>query len=31
MTIKVGDSVPAVKLKRLGAEGMEEVDTGELF
>jgi len=31
MTINVGDSVPAVKLKRLGAEGMEEVDTGELF
>ena len=31
MTIKVGDTVPAVKLKRLGAEGMEEVDTGELF
>lgn len=31
MTIKVGDSIPAVKLKRLGAEGMEEVDTGELF
>ena len=31
MTIKVGDSIPAVKLKRLGAEGMEEVDTGEFF
>ncbi|MCR9165590.1 MAG: peroxiredoxin [Nannocystaceae bacterium] len=31
MTIKVGDSVPAVKLKRLGAEGFEEVDTGEFF
>jgi len=31
MTIKVGESVPAVKLKRLGAEGMEEVDTGEFF
>lgn len=31
MTINVGDSVPAVKLKRLGAEGMEEVDTGEFF
>jgi len=29
--INVGDSVPAVKLKRLGAEGMEEVDTGEFF
>ncbi|HHK43004.1 MAG TPA: peroxiredoxin [Planctomycetaceae bacterium] len=31
MTINVGDSVPAVKLKRLGAEGMEELDTGEFF
>ncbi len=31
MTINVGDTVPAVKLKRLGAEGMEEVDTGEFF
>ncbi len=31
MTIKVGDSVPAVKLKRLGAEGFEDVDTGEFF
>lgn len=31
MTINVGDSVPAVKLKRLGAEGLEEVDTGEFF
>lgn len=31
MTIKIGDSVPAVKLKRLGAEGLEEVDTGEFF
>ena len=31
MSIKVGDKLPSVKLKRLGAEGMEEVDTGELF
>lgn len=31
MTINVGDTVPAVKLKRLGAEGFEEVDTGEFF
>jgi peroxiredoxin len=31
MTIKVGDTVPAVKLKRLGADGMEEIDTGEMF
>ncbi len=31
MTIKVGDSVPAVKLKRLGAEGFEDVDTHEFF
>lgn len=31
MTIKVGDSVPAVKLKRLGAEGFEDVDTSEFF
>ena len=31
MTINVGDTVPAVKLKRLGAEGLEDVDTGEFF
>lgn len=31
MSIKVGDKLPAVKVKRLGAGGMEEVDTGELF
>lgn len=31
MTINVGDAVPSVKLKRLGASGMEEVDTGEFF
>ena len=31
MTIKVGDSVPNVTLKRLGEGGMEEVETGKLF
>ena len=31
MSIQVGDKLPSVKLKRLGAEGMEEVDTGDLF
>lgn len=31
MSIQVGDKLPSVKLKRLGAEGLEEVDTGELF
>jgi glutaredoxin/glutathione-dependent peroxiredoxin len=31
MAIKVGDRLPAVTLKRLGSEGMEEVDTGTLF
>jgi peroxiredoxin len=31
MTIKVGDKVPSVTLKRIGANGMEEVDTGALF
>jgi glutaredoxin/glutathione-dependent peroxiredoxin len=31
MTIKVGDKIPAVTLKRIGADGMEEVDTGALF
>lgn len=31
MTINVGDTVPAMKLKRLGAEGLEDVDTGEFF
>ena len=31
MMVKVGDMIPAVKLKRLGANGLEEVDTGELF
>lgn len=27
MTIKTGDKIPSVKLKRLGASGMEEFDT----
>ncbi len=31
MTIKVGDTVPAVTLKRLGASGLEAVNTGEFF
>ncbi len=31
MTISVGDRVPAVALKRLGAEGVEEVTAADLF
>jgi peroxiredoxin len=31
MTIKIGDTVPAVTLKRLGDKGLEDVNTGELF
>ena len=31
MTIKVGDKVPSVTVKRLGAGGLEDVDTGALF
>ncbi|GIL41067.1 peroxiredoxin [Roseiterribacter gracilis] len=31
MTIKVGDRVPSMTLKRLGADGMEEVNTDDLF
>jgi peroxiredoxin len=31
MSIKVGEKVPSVTLKRLGDAGMEEVDTGSLF
>ena len=31
MTIKAGDKIPSVALKRLGADGMEEVTTDELF
>ncbi len=31
MTISVGDRVPAVALKRLGAEGVKEVTAEELF
>jgi len=31
MTIKVGDTIPSVTLKRLTADGMSEVDTGEYF
>ena len=29
MTIAVGDKIPSVKLKRLGAGGMEEIDTAD--
>ena len=31
MTIKVGDKVPSMTLKRLGAGGLEDVDTEALF
>lgn len=31
MMIKTGETLPAVKLKRLGASGMEEIDTGYYF
>lgn len=31
MSIQVGDKLPAVKIKRLGDQGMEEIDTGALF
>jgi peroxiredoxin len=31
MTIKVGDKMPAVTLKRLTADGMSEVNTGDIF
>lgn len=31
MTIKIGDTVPALKLKRLASGGMVDVDTGDLF
>jgi glutaredoxin/glutathione-dependent peroxiredoxin len=31
MTIKVGDKVPAVKLKQMTPEGMKDVETGEFF
>ena len=31
MSIQVGDQIPDVTLKRLGADGMEEVSTGALF
>ncbi len=31
MTIQAGDKIPSVALKRLGADGMEEVTTEELF
>lgn len=31
MSIKIGDKLPAVKVKALTASGMTEIDTGELF
>jgi peroxiredoxin len=31
MTIKIGDRLPSVKLKHLGADGMKDVATDELF
>lgn len=31
MPIKPGDPIPNVKLKRMGASGIEEVQTGDLF
>jgi glutaredoxin/glutathione-dependent peroxiredoxin len=31
MTIKVGDKVPAVKVKQMTPEGMKDIDTGEFF
>lgn len=31
MTIKVGDSIPSVTLKRLGDAGLEDVETASLF
>ncbi|MSP48352.1 MAG: peroxiredoxin [Alphaproteobacteria bacterium] len=31
MVVKVGDKVPSVKIKRMTADGVKDVDTGELF
>ncbi len=31
MSIETGDKIPSIALKRLGADGMEEVTTDELF
>ena len=31
MSINVGDTIPAVTLKRLGGDGMEDINTGEFF
>ena len=31
MTIQAGDRIPSITLKRLTADGMSDVDTGELF
>jgi len=31
MAVKVGDKIPSVKIKRMTADGVKDVDTGELF
>ena len=31
MTIQVGDKIPSITLKRLGADGMEEITTDSIF
>lgn len=31
MSINVGDKLPSVKVKHLTSEGLQEIDTGELF
>ncbi|MCW9040316.1 MAG: redoxin family protein, partial [Rhodospirillales bacterium] len=31
MTIKQGDKIPAVTVKALGENGLDEIDTGALF
>lgn len=31
MPIQIGDPIPSVMLKRLGSEGLEEIDTAEYF
>ena len=31
MPVKVGDKIPSVKIKRMTADGVKDVDTGELF
>ena len=31
MSIKIGEKIPSVMLKHLGPDGMEDIDTNELF